>query len=1179
MARNPSANRTPGGVYSDRVRGIFGMTSGAHSSTSDSAALRKMSVATETNAALSAANDNRMLAEMQLQTKLLKSIAGNSKGFGLTDFLLGNWLSSLTKYAATGLLAGVGAAGTFAGKAVKGVSAAVALATAGAAKLMKGAVLGVIRPITSAVKGFFRPLLAIGRSISGMLTVPSISGAMSAMVTAAPKMLRTFGALASKIFLPLTAIIGAVEGFSGFTNAEKILGKSNVNLFDRLVAGVGSVVNGLLFGIPDWITQKLGGRNFASALDKGIGNFSGWVTENVGKFIEQVKGYVANPRELASRFGNLIKDKALQFGGFIKDNFVRAMDGLKSWIPDPARIGAAIGGFVTTKIGEFGNTIASNIGGIFNSVGEWAQKSFENLKAEIGRWMPWNWDFGAMSQQAQTYGKQLQQQSTAWQRPAGPSPAAKLGAAFGSGVITPQTSRQSSPVVSAYATSPFATARLAAAMGEGASDALPIVTSVVSTGVATQQVLQQTAIGQVESIEDALEEIVETHKNVMTDAADEMADGFLDKIGQALRTVAEGYSPIADALAATPQALMDYYSGANLSPEVRQQLNNAIGTVTTPGGAPGGVAPTAPYVAPAAGPAISTGSGVVPTPSMVSPGGIGPVPTTNYGGRQQPVAYTPAALPGILGINSLEYHAFREGIAGIENARYNQMGGSGGKYAGRYQMGVDAITDAAKELGITAPTQAQLLEDPDLQERMFEAYNAFNHKILMGNKAYANMSPRDKMGVLGYAWNQGAGGARDWLNTGRVGADAFGTEGTAYTRAIGERLASTPSGVAASTAHAPDCQDLLAANGIRRGQANLFSGGRMQGEMGANLVTVRSPSGVPFQIHADAAPSFQGFINELESTGYRIRPSSENGGGGGFNIRPKAGGGGMSEHSWGNAIDINPDKNPFTKGPLITDLPSNVSDMAAKYGLTWGGDWRSSKDAMHFEWAGIPYVPPQAQVPLPPIAPSGIDPVGEGPGTWGRFGSKFYDVGKGSVAEYSRIYGNNRRPNSVPGFSYAGTERGNRRVSGTRLGVPGMDLAMNPVMGSMKDVGTLYEDPISGTISSLSDDAFYMPSSGRTYMQSHRIAGTGFDTPDSIGKAIGQAIVDSTIATPRQPTIVPLDNNSTPLAGTSPTAGGSDIANNPTGAPSKAIEDRPDLGAMPSIDELKLLLINSDMMG
>ncbi len=48
--------------------------------------------------------------------------------------------------------------------------------------------------------------------------------------------------------------------------------------------------------------------------------------------------------------------------------------------------------------------------------------------------------------------------------------------------------------------------------------------------------------------------------------------------------------------------------------------------------------------------------------------------------------------------------------------------------------------------------------------------------------------------------------------------------------------------------------------------------------------------------------------------------------------------------------------NPFGLGNGFhdnrTDLPANVSKLAAENGLSWGGDWRN-RDNMHFEWRGV----------------------------------------------------------------------------------------------------------------------------------------------------------------------------------------------------------------------------------
>lgn len=57
----------------------------------------------------------------------------------------------------------------------------------------------------------------------------------------------------------------------------------------------------------------------------------------------------------------------------------------------------------------------------------------------------------------------------------------------------------------------------------------------------------------------------------------------------------------------------------------------------------------------------------------------------------------------------------------------------------------------------------------------------------------------------------------------------------------------------------------------------------------------------------------------------------------------------LSVHSWGAAFDINWNTNPFSK-TLVTDLPSEFVAQFTKRGWNWGGNWRSKKDAMHFQY-------------------------------------------------------------------------------------------------------------------------------------------------------------------------------------------------------------------------------------
>lgn len=109
---------------------------------------------------------------------------------------------------------------------------------------------------------------------------------------------------------------------------------------------------------------------------------------------------------------------------------------------------------------------------------------------------------------------------------------------------------------------------------------------------------------------------------------------------------------------------------------------------------------------------------------------------------------------------------------------------------------------------------------------------------------------------------------------------------------------------------------------------------------------VQSASGHKALVHADHAKKFQGLISDLEGTGYKIKDI------GGYNVRNIAGSNKPSQHSFGNAIDINHLENPVTypgqKNYGQTNLPKNIRDIAKKHGLGWGGDWRKKKDTMHF---------------------------------------------------------------------------------------------------------------------------------------------------------------------------------------------------------------------------------------
>lgn len=80
---------------------------------------------------------------------------------------------------------------------------------------------------------------------------------------------------------------------------------------------------------------------------------------------------------------------------------------------------------------------------------------------------------------------------------------------------------------------------------------------------------------------------------------------------------------------------------------------------------------------------------------------------------------------------------------------------------------------------------------------------------------------------------------------------------------------------------------------------------------------------------------------------------------GSYNCRNIAGTNRRSNHAYGVAIDINPGQNPHCpsdrkcggRNILITDMPPEFRQLFLREGWGWGGNWNSSKDAMHFSKA------------------------------------------------------------------------------------------------------------------------------------------------------------------------------------------------------------------------------------
>lgn len=117
------------------------------------------------------------------------------------------------------------------------------------------------------------------------------------------------------------------------------------------------------------------------------------------------------------------------------------------------------------------------------------------------------------------------------------------------------------------------------------------------------------------------------------------------------------------------------------------------------------------------------------------------------------------------------------------------------------------------------------------------------------------------------------------------------------------------------------------------------------------------------KIHKSLASDVQEVFQNAQNAGFKIYDAS---GYGGFRIKNNGTGSGTSHHSYGVAIDINVNENyMIKKGSVMAgsfwdpsrseySIPKDgvlVKAFEAK-GWTWGGNWTSSKDYMHFSFTG-----------------------------------------------------------------------------------------------------------------------------------------------------------------------------------------------------------------------------------
>jgi hypothetical protein len=147
-----------------------------------------------------------------------------------------------------------------------------------------------------------------------------------------------------------------------------------------------------------------------------------------------------------------------------------------------------------------------------------------------------------------------------------------------------------------------------------------------------------------------------------------------------------------------------------------------------------------------------------------------------------------------------------------------------------------------------------------------------------------------------------------------------------------------------------------------------FDARRHTGELLLNQDAVRAITDAFEQLYAAKYPIEEMRITRADELD--AEPTGDGNNTSAFTCKPLRGSTTWSEHAKGRAIDVNPFDNPYRQGDvLIPELASAYADRSrqaagmihpgdpvtrafASVGWGWGGDWRHSKDYMHFSANG-----------------------------------------------------------------------------------------------------------------------------------------------------------------------------------------------------------------------------------
>ena len=318
-----------------KVRSMFtGGGSNAASTTGLTATFEGMGSSTSALLEETVRNNAQRTKTLEQHTKLLKAIAQNSDGGGLISQLLNKFSTAAAVFAGAGIASVSGLAKSYGSKFAQSLAA-------------------TIKKTTHSVVGVYSSIFSKGAEIvkkSGRAIATGFKNSVEVLMRASAAVAKTLGnaikifpRLISKLFWPVTALMGVVDGVKGWQNAEQLLGEDGKTFGGKMAAALGSAINGALLGIPDWIAKKLDFKNFSEltyewpgillkgkmklvgAAANGVRKIGQFVADSVTRIwhslpsVDTMVSYLPNItgliRDNMNRIGKKIKDSIMNFFG------------------------------------------------------------------------------------------------------------------------------------------------------------------------------------------------------------------------------------------------------------------------------------------------------------------------------------------------------------------------------------------------------------------------------------------------------------------------------------------------------------------------------------------------------------------------------------------------------------------------------------------------------------------------------------------------------------------------------------------------------------------------------------------------------------------------------------------------------------------------------------------------